>query len=266
MHIEQLRSTLADTKAMTHGADATLARLPYMPWPAQPTPGHSSTDDDVHQRTFGQSSHRTWIGHRRSIQVLWEPKTATESSISVLLEPKNDHRCRFSVLLEPKPAAIDDLRFCWNRNRPRSTICGSVGTETGRDRRSAVLLEPKNDHRRPISAQREPRARRPDVAACSDSGCRRRWRAESDTRWVARRGHLAGPRAGKCLLTSRRSSINCQRQPLGWRRCFRRRPRAGVSGSDAGPLGWRRCFRRRPRAGALRRLLDDVDRPPVHVT
>ncbi|WP_428264596.1 hypothetical protein [Haliangium sp.] len=41
-HIEQLRRTLADTEAMTHGANATLARLPYMPWPEQPTLGHSS--------------------------------------------------------------------------------------------------------------------------------------------------------------------------------------------------------------------------------
>ncbi|WP_428267221.1 hypothetical protein [Haliangium sp.] len=43
-HIEQLRRTLADTEAMTHGADATLAQLPYMPWPGQPSLGNSSTD------------------------------------------------------------------------------------------------------------------------------------------------------------------------------------------------------------------------------
>ncbi|WP_428267840.1 hypothetical protein [Haliangium sp.] len=41
-HIEQLRRTLADTEAMTHGANATLARLPYMPWPGQTTLSHSS--------------------------------------------------------------------------------------------------------------------------------------------------------------------------------------------------------------------------------
>ncbi|WP_428262801.1 hypothetical protein [Haliangium sp.] len=47
-HIEQLRRTLADTEAMTHGADATLARLPYMPWPGRPTPDNSPTASPAH--------------------------------------------------------------------------------------------------------------------------------------------------------------------------------------------------------------------------
>ncbi|WP_428267923.1 hypothetical protein [Haliangium sp.] len=55
-HIEQLRRTLADTEAMTHGADATLARLPYMPWPGQPTLDHSSAANPGHDARHVESA------------------------------------------------------------------------------------------------------------------------------------------------------------------------------------------------------------------
>ncbi|WP_428267429.1 hypothetical protein [Haliangium sp.] len=55
-HIEQLRRTLADTEAMTHGANATLARLPYMPWPGQPSLDHSSTAKPGHAPSHVESA------------------------------------------------------------------------------------------------------------------------------------------------------------------------------------------------------------------
>ncbi|WP_428268290.1 hypothetical protein [Haliangium sp.] len=109
--IEQLKRSLANTEAMTHGAEEKLARLPYFPWPVQPPepnePGQFTESGPLAERSPMSPS----VTSRQALTPASDPASDPEDERNQRLDVGRLHTyvCAASTSMHDVMAECDQL-------------------------------------------------------------------------------------------------------------------------------------------------------------